>query len=63
MPDPTTVKQGVATDNTTGSAVLTAQDMFGVLTQNITTTGSIGTVLTNSSTVQTVGATIASFKV
>ena len=63
MPDPTTVKQGVLTDNTTGSAILTAEDMFGVLTQNITTSGSIGTVLTGASTVQTVGATISSFKV
>jgi hypothetical protein len=63
MPDPTTVKQGVLTDNTTGSAILTAEDMFGVLTQNITTSGSIGTVLTGASTVQTVGATISAFKV
>ena len=63
MPDPTTVKTGVATDNTTGSAILTAEDMFGVLTQNITTSGSIGTLLTGASTAQTVGATIASFKV
>ena len=63
MPDPTVVKNGVATDNTTGSAILTAEDMFGVLTQNITTSGSIGILLTGASTVQTVGATISSFKV
>jgi hypothetical protein len=63
MPDPTVVKQGVAVDNTTGSAILTPQDMFDVLTQTITTSGSIGTLLTGASTVQTVGATIASFKV
>jgi hypothetical protein len=63
MPDPTTVKQGVAVDNTTGSAILTPQDMFDVLTQNITTSGSIGNLLTGASTVQTVGATISSFKV
>jgi hypothetical protein len=63
MPDPTTVKNGVATDNTTGSAILTAEDMFGVATQNLTTSGSIGTLLTGASTVQTVGATISSFKV
>jgi hypothetical protein len=63
MPDPTTVKNGVAVDNTTGSAILTAEDMFGVLTQNITTSGSIGTLLTGASTVQTTGATISSFKV
>ena len=63
MPDPTTVKSGVAVDNTTGSAILTAQDMFDVLTQNIVQTGSIGTLLTGASTVQTVGATISAFKV
>jgi hypothetical protein len=63
MPDPTTVKNGVATDNTTGSAILTAEDMFGVATQNITTSGSIGNLLTGASTVQTTGATISSFKV
>jgi hypothetical protein len=63
MPDPTTVKNGVATDNTTGSAILTAEDMFNVATQNITTSGSIGNLLTGASTVQTTGATISSFKV
>jgi hypothetical protein len=63
MPDPTTVKQGVAVDNTTGSAILTAQDMFDVLTQNIVQTGSIGETLDNVSTVQTVAATVSAFKV
>jgi hypothetical protein len=63
MPDPTVVQLGVATDNTTGSAVLTPQDMFDVLTQTLTNSGSIGNLLTGASTVQTVGATISSFKV
>jgi hypothetical protein len=63
MPDPTTVKTGVATDNTTGSAILTPQDMFDVATQTLTNSGSIGNLLTGASTVQTVGATISSFKV
>lgn len=63
MPDPTTVKSGIATDNTTGSAVLTAQDMFGVLTQDIVSSGSIGNALENASTVQTAAATISAFKV
>jgi hypothetical protein len=63
MPDPTTVKQGVAVDNTTGSAILTPQDMFDVATQTLTDSGSIGNLLTGASTVQTVGATISSFKV
>jgi hypothetical protein len=63
MPDPTVVKQGVATDNTTGSAILTPQDMFDVATQTLTNSGSIGNLLTGASTVQTVGATISSFKV
>ena len=63
MPDPTTVKSGVAVDNTVGSAILTAQDMFDVLTQDITQTGSIGKTLDNVSTVQTVAATVSAFKV
>jgi hypothetical protein len=63
MPDPTTVKTGVAVDNTTGSAILTPQDMFDVATQTLTDSGSIGTLLTGASTVQTTGATISSFKV
>jgi hypothetical protein len=63
MPDPTVVKNGVATDNTTGSAIFTAQDLFDIKTQTITTSGSIGILLTGASTVQTVGATLASFKV
>jgi hypothetical protein len=63
MPDPTTVKTGVAVDNTTGSAILTPQDMFDVATQTLTNSGSIGTLLTGASTVQTTGATISSFKV
>lgn len=63
MPDPSVVQTGVAVDNTTGSAVLTAQDMFNVLTQDIIETGSIGETLKNASSVQTVGATISSFKV
>ena len=63
MPDPTTVKSGVPVDNTTGSAILTAQDMFDVLTQDITQTGSIGETLDNVSTVQTVAATVSAFKV
>lgn len=63
MPDPSVVQAGVAVDNTTGSAILTAQDVFNVLTQDIIETGSIGDVLKNASSVQTVGATISAFKV
>ena len=63
MPDPITVKTGILVDNTTGSAILEAQDMFGVLTQNIDVTGSIGERLKNVSTIQTVAATLSSFKV
>ena len=63
MPDPTTVKQGVGLNNTVGSAILTAQDMFDVLTQNIVQTGSIGETLDNVSTVQTVAAIVSAFKV
>ena len=63
IPNPTTVRNGVAVDNTTGSAVLTAQDMFNILTQDIAQTGSIGETLKNASTIQTTAATISSFKV
>ena len=63
MPDPTVVKSGVAVDNTTGSAIFTPQDMFNVLTQDITQTGSIGSTLKNAATVQTTAATISAFKV
>jgi hypothetical protein len=63
MPDPSVVKSGVATDNTVGSAIFTAQDMFDVLTQDIAQTGSIGETLNNVSTVQTVAATVSAFKV
>lgn len=63
MPDPSVVQAGVAVDNTTGSAIFTPQDMFNVLTQDITQTGSIGETLKNASSVQTVGATISAFKV
>lgn len=63
MPDPSVVKAGVAVDNTTGSAIFTAQDMFNVLTQDIVTTGSIGETLKNASSVQTVASTISAFKV
>jgi hypothetical protein len=63
MPDPTTVRLGVVTGNTTGSAIFTAEDMFNVLTQNITTPDSIGNLLKNASTVQTIGETISSFKI
>lgn len=63
MPDPSVVQAGVAVDNTVGSAILTAQDVFNVLTQDIVETGSIGDVLKNASSVQTVGATISAFKV
>ena len=63
MPDPTVVKAGVAVGTTTGSAIFTAQDMFNVLTQDITQTGSIGSTLKNAATVQTTAATISAFKV
>jgi hypothetical protein len=63
IPDSSTVRSGVIVDTATGSAVFTAQDMFNVLTQNITTPGSIGELLTRASTVQTAGATISTFRI
>ena len=63
MPSPVSVKQGEPVDNTTGTAIISPQDIFNALTQNITTTGSIGELLTRASTVQTAGATISTFRI
>jgi hypothetical protein len=63
MPSPVSVKQGEPVDNTTGTAIISPQDIFNELTQNITTPGSIGELLTRASTVQTVGSTISTFRI
>jgi len=63
VPLPQYVSQGVLTDNTTGTAYLSASDVWNVLTSTITTSGSIGERLKNASTVQTTGDQIASYQV
>jgi hypothetical protein len=42
VPSPSNVRKGVATDDTVGTADLTAEDMWDYLASNITTAGSIG---------------------
>jgi hypothetical protein len=42
VPSPSDVRKGIATDNTVGTADLSAQDMWDYLSSNITTPGSIG---------------------
>jgi len=61
VPLPQYVSQGVLTDNTVGTAYLSATDVWNVLTTNITTVGSIGERLKNASTVQTTGDQLASY--
>ncbi len=61
VPLPQYVSQGVLTDNTVGTAYLSATDVWNVLTTNITTAGSIGERLKNASTVQTTGDQLASY--
>jgi hypothetical protein len=59
--DPSNIRKGVPTDNTTGSADLTAADMWNYLASNLTTSGSIGQRMRNVATVDTVGSQIAAF--
>jgi len=63
VPNPNYVSQGVLTDNTVGTAYLSASDVWNVLTSTITTSGSIGERLKNASTVQTTGDQLASYQV
>jgi hypothetical protein len=59
--DPSNIRKGVPTDNTTGSADLTAADMWNYMASNLTTSGSIGERMRNVATVDTVGGQIAAF--
>lgn len=61
VPLPQYVSQGVLTDNTVGTAYLSATDVWNVLTSSITTAGSIGERLKNASTVQTNGDQLAAY--
>lgn len=61
VPLPSQVSLGVLTDNTTGSAVLTAEAIWNTQLNTMTTSGSIGERLKNVATVQTTAAQIAAF--
>jgi hypothetical protein len=60
IPPTGSVLRGVPVGNTTGSASFNVNNVWSVLTSNLTTTGSLGARLRNSSTVATDGAAIAS---
>jgi hypothetical protein len=62
VPSTSSVRYGVPVDNTTGSAILTPQDILNYAVQNLTGSNSIGARLKNIATVQTTAATIAAFK-
>lgn len=61
IPSASNVLKGVPTDNTTGSATLTPQDIFNFAIQNLTGSNTIGERLKSISTVQTTAANIAAF--
>lgn len=59
MPSPASVAFGVPVDNTTGTAVLSPQDVWNVQTSALNTAGSIGNRLKNTATVDSTGDQIA----
>ena len=61
VPQPNQVTLGVATDDTVGTAVLTGDGVWNVLTSTMTTPGSIGERLKNASTVESTGDQLESF--
>jgi len=61
VPLPSQVSLGIATDNTTGTGVLSASDVWSEQVSNITTAGSIGERLKNASTVESTGDQLESF--
>jgi hypothetical protein len=62
VPSTGSVRYGVPVDNTTGSAILTPQDILTYAVSSLTGSNSIGARLQNIATVQTTAATIAAFK-
>jgi hypothetical protein len=62
VPPTGSVRYGVPVDNTTGSAILTPQDILTYAVSSLTGSNSIGARLQNIATVQTTAATIAAFK-
>jgi hypothetical protein len=61
VPLPSQVALGIAVDDTTGTAVLNASDVWSEQVSNITTAGSIGERLKNASTVESTGDQLESF--
>lgn len=61
VPLPSQVALGIATDDTTGTGVLSASDVWSEQVSNITTAGSIGERLKNASTVESNGDQLESF--
>jgi hypothetical protein len=59
MPDPANVRYGVPTDNTTGSALLSAQSLFDEI---VTSTNPVAVRLRKSSTTDTFGNMLTAFK-
>jgi len=59
VPLPSQVAVGVPTDNTTGTAILTASAIWNTLTSSMTTSGSIGERLKNCSTAEITGQQLA----
>lgn len=63
VPSPSNVLQGVATDATTGTLLMTPADFWNYLISSGFTANSIGDRLQNASTVATTGGQIASYNV
>ena len=59
MPDPANVRYGVLTDNTTGSALLSAETLFDEIA---TSTNPVAVRLRKSSTTDTFGNMLTAFK-
>jgi len=60
VPSPNSVAFGVPTDNTTGLAVLTPEDVWNAQTSTMNTAGSIGNRLKNTATVDSTGDQLTS---
>jgi hypothetical protein len=63
VPLPSNVRVGIATDDTVGTADLTAEDFWNYLVSNGFASGSMGERMKNVSTVASTGAQIASYSV
>jgi hypothetical protein len=63
VPLPSNVRVGIATDDTIGTADLTAEDFWNYLVSNGFASGSMGERMKNVSTVASTGAQIASYSV